>query len=51
MPNVVTPFLRRHHKTRSTTDAPRHRREGFFDEHDEWHDAETAKPQATRAHG
>ncbi|WP_159085817.1 hypothetical protein [Aeromicrobium chenweiae] len=41
MPNVVTPFLRK--KKHPTTDPtePRHRREGWFDEQDNWHDAES----------
>ncbi|NRQ51108.1 hypothetical protein [Aeromicrobium stalagmiti] len=41
MPNVVTPFMRKKkHGTIDPADA-RHRRDGWFDEQDNWHDAES----------
>lgn len=48
MPNVVTPFSRRHHATaqQSTTAHPRHRRDGYFDEQDQWHDSAEATDSA-----
>jgi hypothetical protein len=52
MPDVVTPFSRKSQPDhpRSATANPRHRRDGYFDEHDQWHEgSETA--QADRAHG
>ena len=41
MPNVVTPFSRRRNTSahRSGDQHPRHRRDGYFDEHDQWHDS------------
>lgn len=40
MPNVVTPFSRkRHAHVKSATPHPRHRRDGYFDEQDQWHDS------------
>lgn len=42
MNNVVTPFLRKRSKSFSSDPAAaRHRREGWFDEQDVWHDAES----------
>lgn len=40
MPNVI-PFRKRRRNQEATADQPRHRREGHFDEQDNWHDAET----------
>ncbi len=43
MPNVVTPFSRKHNTTaRQSTPQPRHRRDGYFDDKDQWHDATEA---------
>jgi hypothetical protein len=43
MPNVVTSFTRRRNTTpRQSTSTPRHRRDGYFDEQDQWHDATEA---------
>lgn len=40
MPKVVTPFNRKHHTTaQQANPTPRHRRDGYFDEQDEWHDS------------
>ena len=40
MPNVVTPFSRKRHATvQPTVPHPRHRRDGYFDEQDQWHDS------------
>lgn len=40
MPKVVTPFSRRHDTTTPQANPhPRHRRDGYFDEHDQWHDS------------
>jgi hypothetical protein len=40
MRKVVTPFSRRHDlKDQRQNPHPRHRREGYFDEQDEWHDS------------
>jgi hypothetical protein len=38
MPNVVTPFDRKPAKPITDT-APRHRRDGEFDDDGQWHDA------------
>ena len=47
MPNVVTPFTRRKKSKTQTETAPRHRREGWFDDQDLWHDSdEHAEPVA-----
>ncbi|WP_332667310.1 hypothetical protein [Aeromicrobium sp.] len=54
MPNVVTPFSRKRHTTaqQSTTAHPRHRRDGYFDEQDQWHDSsETSEPGPRSAKG
>ena len=53
MPNVVTPFSRkRHADTRKATAHPRHRRDGYFDEQDQWHDSsETTASDDTHAKG
>jgi hypothetical protein len=41
MPNVVTSLARKLRTARSRQDAQaRHRRDGWFDESDTWHDAE-----------
>jgi uncharacterized protein YukE len=40
MPNVVIPFLSK--RDTAAKAAPRHRRDGFFDEQDQWHDAAEA---------
>jgi len=46
MSNVVTSFARKLKSTRTDpVGAARHRRDGFFDESDAWHDAE-AEPSA-----
>jgi hypothetical protein len=43
MPNVVTSFTRKRDTTaRQSTTHPRHRRDGYFDEQDQWHDATEA---------
>ena len=48
MPNVVTPFSRkRHTATHKATSPPRHRRDGYFDEHDQWHDSTESDESAT----
>lgn len=48
MPNVITTFVRRrnasHSQHQAKADAARHRRDGWFDEADNWHDAESAEP-------
>jgi hypothetical protein len=41
MNNVVTPFLRKRSTSSSDPAAARHRREGWFDEQDVWHEAES----------
>lgn len=48
MPNVVTPFSRKRKAAiQHPTPHPRHRREGYFDDRDQWHDSsETTKPTA-----
>ncbi|WP_157439492.1 hypothetical protein [Aeromicrobium sp. Root344] len=52
MPNVVTPFARRRDSARPSVAAPRHRRDGYFDEHDQWHDSSDAvESDAARANG
>lgn len=53
MPNVVTPFSRkRHADSQKATPHPRHRRDGYFDEQDQWHDStETPTPDETHANG
>lgn len=53
MPNVVTPFSRkRHADSQKATPHPRHRRDGYFDEHDQWHDSTEADESAShRAKG
>lgn len=48
MGNVVTPFLRKRHGKQPSQADPRHRRDGYFDEQDHWHDAE--KPAPAQAH-
>jgi hypothetical protein len=51
MPNVVTPFSRKHRtRSRPTSSTPRHRREGYFDEHDQWHNStETIEPASKQS--
>ncbi|MEV7395751.1 hypothetical protein [Aeromicrobium sp. NPDC092404] len=51
MPNVVTPFTRKRQAVAAAPAvAPRHRRDGWFDDKDQWHDAaESVEP--ARAHG
>jgi hypothetical protein len=46
MRNVVTPLSRKHNRTAEHTKThPRHRRDGYFDEQDQWHDStETTEP-------
>ncbi len=41
MAHVVTPFARLRKKQDETPSAARHRRDGWFDEQDNWHDAES----------
>lgn len=41
MPNVVTPFLRKKKNASTDPAQARHRRDGWFDENDTWHDAES----------
>ncbi len=48
MANVVTPFLRKRHANQQSSTHPRHRRDGYFDEHDQWHDTEESTPPETR---
>jgi hypothetical protein len=48
MNDIVSLFRRRDSSSEKFTAAPRHRREGFFDDQDQWHDA-TETPVA--AHG
>jgi len=49
MPNVVTPFSRKHNTTaRQSTSTPRHRRDGYFDEQDQWHDSTEAIEPASQ---
>ena len=53
MPNVVTPVSRKRHANaqESATAHPRHRREGWFDEQDQWHDSsERKESRATNRH-
>lgn len=49
MASVVTPFLRKRHANQPRTVDPRHRRDGYFDEQDQWHDAEESA--ASPSHG
>ena len=52
MPNVVTPFSRKRHRSahKSKNTHPRHRRDGYFDEQDQWHDStESDKSAGHRA--
>jgi hypothetical protein len=40
MPDVVTPFNRKQAtQTAPAETGPRHRRDGYFDDHDRWHEA------------
>jgi hypothetical protein len=41
MSNVVTSFTRKLTSRNQPAVDPRHRRDGFFDEADTWHDAES----------
>jgi hypothetical protein len=51
MPNVVTPFSRKRHAVANQPNPhPRHRREGYFDDKDHWHDSsETPEPAANHS--
>jgi hypothetical protein len=41
MPNVITSFIkRREEAVGNPVDSARHRRDGYFDDQDQWHDAE-----------
>lgn len=41
MVNVITSFMRRREvAVGHSADTARHRRDGYFDEHDQWHDAD-----------
>jgi hypothetical protein len=53
MPNVVTSLSRKRRTTAEPTGpAPRHRRDGYFDEQDHWHDSsQTAEPRTHSAKG
>jgi hypothetical protein len=49
MPNVVTPFSRkRHTPAQQATSQPRHRRDGYFDDEDQWHDSSEAHESASQ---
>ena len=47
MPNVVTPFMRKKKQHSIDPAEARHRRDGWFDDQDNWHDSESQSP--TRA--
>lgn len=48
MRSVVTPFSRKHNRSAEHPDPhPRHRRDGYFDEQDEWHDSTEAVTPAS----
>lgn len=49
MPNVVTPFTRRNKPQSKTSSAPRHRREGWFDDQDQWHESDEHSQPSTHA--
>jgi hypothetical protein len=39
MPDVVMPFTRKHNtQSKVVETSPRHRRDGHFDDNDQWHD-------------
>lgn len=52
MPNVITTFARRRNAAhrQAKADAARHRRDGWFDEADNWHDAESSEPAQSTDH-
>jgi hypothetical protein len=52
MPNVVTPFTReRDTPAEPPSTPPRHRRDGYFDDSDQWHDSMEAMEPARHAQG
>jgi hypothetical protein len=49
MAHVVIPFRKRRSKAQDEPAAPRHRRDGWFDEQDVWHAAEHTEPAVKSA--
>ena len=49
MPHVITSFTRKRDAQKREAATPvRHRRDGYFDEHDHWHDAAGQSPTEAR---